>query len=292
MTTSPLVDLPQVCSRPVFIIGAPRSGTSALAWSLYQHPNFWTSQETEFLAPLFGGARLHEAYEVGTARPRTWLREQKVDRGEFFAYVGLGINALFTSRSGGKRWVDQTPGYTLLADTLADLFPGACFLHILRDGRSVVRSMTHFREAVGRGLSETGGLPSWARSFEGAVETWRSFVEAALAFCARQPQRSLTIVHEHLVADPPPGFQRILDFLGAPQDSGPANFFRSCRINSSFRPFQWGSRDAGDAASRPELLGAARAAWEEWTADQRAFFAAKAGDVLVAQGFATEAELA
>ncbi len=52
----------QICRRPVFIIGSPRSGTSVLAWALAQHKDFWTAGETDFLFHLFGQGRLETAW--------------------------------------------------------------------------------------------------------------------------------------------------------------------------------------------------------------------------------------
>src|SRR5262245_3379258 len=138
------VDLvrPAICPDPVFIIGSPRSGTSILSWSLAQHRQLWTSAESDFLYDLFGCGHLEKAFETTRGRPgSTWLREEAVDKREFYGCLGLGVNALFTSRAGGRRWIDQTPLYTMIADLLADVFPGAFFLHILRDGRRVVDSM-------------------------------------------------------------------------------------------------------------------------------------------------------
>ncbi len=260
----------QACGNPVFVIGAPRSGTSVLAWSLHQHPGFWTSDETEFLHRLFGGGRLKGTYSAATSRPRTWLRAHGVDREEFYKYVGLGVNALFTSRSKGKRWVDQTPAYTLMVDELAEMFPGASFVHILRDGRSVVRSMIHFHKSVGKSLHEANNLPPWANSFELAVETWCRYVTAARAFCERQPGRGLTVKNEELVANPDAEFERILEFLQAAAATGPANFFRTSRINSSFQPLQLGSAAPAAPAGGAAPLVSGEEAWLDRTDDSAA----------------------
>src|SRR5262249_8717023 len=134
---------PEICCNPVFIIGSPRSGTKILARSLAKHTRLWTSSaESNFLYHLFGGGHLENAFQTAGSRPSrphgTWLAKEGVAKSEFFRFVGLGLNALYASRSGGKRWIDHTPLYTLMVDTLSELFPGARFLHILRDGRRVV----------------------------------------------------------------------------------------------------------------------------------------------------------
>ena len=38
--------------RPIFIIGAPRSGTSITTWVLGQHPNIQTMPETGWIASM------------------------------------------------------------------------------------------------------------------------------------------------------------------------------------------------------------------------------------------------
>src|SRR6266487_3057314 len=138
-----------ISADPIFIIGSPRSGTTILAWSLAQHSQLWTSDESQILWDLFGDGRLNKNYQREGRPDGSWLRKQGIEKAEFLEFLGLGLNALFTSRSEGKRWIDQTPFYTLMVDDLVSLFPGAFFIHILRDGRAVVNSMIHYRDRFG-----------------------------------------------------------------------------------------------------------------------------------------------
>ena len=139
--------------------------------------------------------------------------------------LGLGINALISSKSDGKRWIDQSPTYTLVAAELSEMFPGARFLHILRDGTSVVHSMIN-----------SGFSTEWATDFEGACRTWSVFVGNASQFQEAHPERCLTVPYAALVEDPRELFGQILEFVHAAQHPGPATFFSSNRINSSFQP--------------------------------------------------------
>jgi hypothetical protein len=50
-------------SRPIFIIGAPRSGTSILTWALGQHSNIQPLEETNWIARL--GVSLGEVWKLG-----------------------------------------------------------------------------------------------------------------------------------------------------------------------------------------------------------------------------------
>jgi GT2 family glycosyltransferase len=272
-----------VCPNPVFIIGSPRSGTSILAHSLAQHPDFWTEAESDILFYLLGQGHLEKAFQTSRSRPDgAWLGRQGVDQREFLSYLGLGLNALFTSRSGGRRWVDQTPLYTLVVDLLADLFPGAYFLHILRDGRRVVHSMVNFsgafrNEETENRMEEAGRLPAWTRDFHDACRTWSRFVNIAMEFADRLPERVLTVRNEHLAADPEGGFRQILSFLGASYEPAPAHFFATHRINSSFR-------DKG-------ADGSPRDPWRDWTSEQQTIFEAQAGPTMETHGLIGESRL-
>src|SRR5579872_954601 len=109
----------EICQNPIFIIGSPRSGTSILARSLARHSDLWYSIEGQIFDRLFADRRLDEVYAHGSARSWSWIRRENVSREEFIEAAGLGINALYTSRSKGKRWIEKTPGNTLVASLLA-----------------------------------------------------------------------------------------------------------------------------------------------------------------------------
>jgi hypothetical protein len=272
----------RTCPNPVFVIGAPRSGTSVLPWALSHHWDFVTSEETEFLHGIFDQA--DAVYREACKDPRGFMNTHNISYEEFFASLGLGINALITSRSNGKRWIDQTPGYTTMVWILAAMFPGASFIHMLRDGRAVVNSMVHFG---GRPEARAAGkqLPGWATNFPLAVETWKHYVEFALDFCDRNPDRSLTVKNEDLMAQTGPEFKRIYAFLGAPHNASAAEFFRTSRVNSSFEPMVWGTGKRGVKPPAKAPKAAAEEAWRDWNDEQRATFTEIAGDLMKRLGY-------
>jgi hypothetical protein len=271
----PYLELAGICPNPVFIIGSPRSGTTALAHALGRHPELWVSKESYVLHQLFGKGRVDRVWSHNWDRATpSWLRAEGVERAEFFGFLGLGINALFSSRSQGRRWVDQTPLYTLMVDDLADMFPGASFLHIMRDGRSVVRSMSKFTDVFGslHGEVLSDEIPPWASDFRLACETWADCVERASRFGNAYPERCLAIRNEDLAADPEAGFTRIHVFLGVEPHGGPATSFGGRRINSSFR----------HGAPRPNDDD-----WDDWGVDLRQTFVEIAGPTFVRAGYAS-----
>ncbi len=271
--------LVRICPNPLFIVGSPRSGTTVLARSLAEHSELWASGESHLYSHLFAAGLAERAFDGAMLPPGpTLFRLESVSREEFLAYVGLGINALITSRSEGRRWIDHTPHYALIAGRLAEIFPGASFIHMLRDGREVVQSMLNFARsrhspAIARFAEQR---IAWASDMRPACETWRDHVEAAMAFCDAHPSRALVVRYEDLVAAPESTFRTIHAFLGLAEERGPARFLASRRFNSSF-----GARPRPSAAT----------VWQEWSLEDRGVFAEVAGTQMLRCGYSTPGEL-
>jgi Sulfotransferase family len=271
---APPASPPSICPNPVFVIGSPRSGTTVLARSLAQHSELWASAESDVLFFLFANGFVERGFDRAMEIPgQRWLRVEDVSREEFLAYLGIGINALMTSRSEGRRWLDHTPRYALIVETLAEVFPSASFLHILRDGREVVHSMLNFANAVPepsvkRFLRED--VP-WATDLRAACGEWSEHVEAAVKFRDKHPDRALTVRFEDLVAAPQATFRTVHEFLGIPDEEAPTRFFATTRINSSF--------DDGVRLSAGEL-------WETWEDERRNAFTEVAGATMLRCGYA------
>jgi hypothetical protein len=270
-----------VARRPIFIIGSPRSGTTILAWSLAQHSELWTSEETVIIEHLYARGHVDDAFNAVTAPPlKNWLKTEGVSEDELLRNLGIGMNALMSSRSGGKRWIDHTPSYTLIAELLSRMFPDALFLHIVRDGRQVVESMMHFVDAMQAESREAriagGYVPPWAGDFAVAAATWSHFVDTAANFVDQDPDRCMTVRLEELAADPEGSFSEILRFLQVSGlEGGPARYFRFHRLNSSF----------------PDCPAGAPNAWSGWRLDQKRVFMEEAGDSMIRLRLVEKAEV-
>lgn len=259
-----------VSRKPVFIIGSPRSGTSVLAWGLAQHSDFWTSGETDFIYHLYGQNHLEQAWHA-SGGDGGWMMRHGVDREEFMRAAGLSINMLISRRTSGRRWVDQSPTYTAMVSTIADMIPDALFVHIMRDGRNVVQSMV-----------TSGFNTPWATDFPEACRTWAWFVDRAVQFGAEAPDRYLALPYEFLSENPEACFAGLFEFLDAEYEEAPAEFLRTNRINSSYQP---------DGPRGRDYLGPPQP-WDQWSKQQRRLFAKHAGQTFVEHRFGTEQELA
>ncbi len=213
-------------TRPVFIIGSARSGTSILTWSLGQHPNIYPLEETVWIGKFGNWAR--RAYEIGASRgARSHISGMGIERSRFMAKFGEAINDLILEHrklpandvsedasfalvrrvsDPKQRWVDGTPENSSFAMELHALFPGAQFIHLLRDPVAVIRSLGNFNQAGGTSQAADDACRIWLRQVGGsrAAET-------------RLPPGSIMrLAHRDLEQSPEEAVRRCLDFLHEP----------------------------------------------------------------------------
>lgn len=214
---------PDIDPGPVFVIGAPRSGTSVLGWSLNEHPNLTCGPESEIFIQQFGFGRLVRDYRAALRRPDGLIAQKQVALHEYAKYLGVGISELYSDLLGGQRWIDTTPRHVLMARELSLLQPTARFLFLLRNGKDVVQSLTH------------SGFRVWsAHSFTLAALTWRTYIKAGLSFAEAHPMRCRTLRYETLQQMDQDAWADLLAFLQLDHEPRCRTFLESHVINSSF----------------------------------------------------------
>lgn len=117
-------------SRPVFVLGAPRSGTTML---------FQLLKASDELAGLPGEG--HDLWRLFHHPRRRGWRSDEVGAGEVRPGERRFVNAYFYAHIGTQRLVEKTPENCLRIPYLLDLFPDAVFLIIKRDPCDVVNSL-------------------------------------------------------------------------------------------------------------------------------------------------------
>lgn len=145
--------------KPVFILGAPRSGTTFLA-SLLQRTHYGAPFETHFITKYYKKlgqyGDIHQLSNfnrllndiLSERAVMQWKLDLKADEffkelGEGFSYADLADQLCLkaANKIGLKGWGDKTPNYLGDVDILSELFPDSKYLYIVRDGRDVALSL-------------------------------------------------------------------------------------------------------------------------------------------------------
>ena len=229
-----------IANDPIVLFGAPRSGTTFLNELLNAHPEVHITHEMR----LFAWA--HETLVEAKKKQRLLVTDREEFTEHATKYFAGLIRDFYAAQWPHVRyWGDKNPHYADVwnrgcLDTVRRIFPGAKFIHIIRDGRDVVASLIRRKHADGS---------SWA-DIENAAWTWQDHVTIGSAFGRKiGPESYFEIRYEDLVADGLSGARDIFGFLGIPLDPAVEQF---CLAQQAARsPFSSPTRDlsAGGAAS-------------------------------------------
>ena len=176
----------------VFVLGAPRSGTTWVLKVLEEHPDVVAATVDNLDAKINDNITL-ETNIFNSTRPFT-------DAHIRWKFYQLSL------RNPGKVIVEKTPIHLLFADRIRDVFSEAVFVLILRDGRDVVNSLLH----VGRDTNSFWkGAPD---TLEKAATLWNKYANAAIN-CINV-HNPMEIRYEDLVDEPVGSFSQQFSKLG------------------------------------------------------------------------------
>lgn len=215
--------LSQLAEGPIFVVGQPRSGTTWVYDILTAHPDATGVLESWLFTPEHGLA--------GPASTAHWDAE-KVERYTALTGGPLGLNQLVSRnemisdvRELASRWlgralkphhrflVEKSPPHLASVAFIAEVFPEARFVNVLRDGRDVVVST----RAAARSWN-----PAWRHRREGSVynaaQMWRHAVAMSRELGSTLGERYLEIRYEAIQEDRPGMVRRLFDFCGMPCD--------------------------------------------------------------------------
>lgn len=266
---------------PFFVVGCPRSGTTLLANLLRSHPDLAIPPESHFL-PLYYRAWGDPPSERAARRLARrilalhWVRRFELDLApDDFAdcrRYGALVERIYgelVRREGARRWGDKTPGYALHLPTIAEVFPDAQFVHIVRDGRDVACSLIQTR--IG------------PRRVATAAPLWQRYVETAQRDgSALETEHYHEVRYEALLRDPEATLRGVCAFLGAPFD---VHVLAPTAIDLDRFPDVFGPR-RGRQLSATEIVRENSGHWRRtMTAEEIDRFESVAGDLLVRLGY-------
>ena len=206
----------QAESHPIFIVGAPRSGTTLLSAMLSSHPRIAIAPETHFIAhdyrtqstaDLSDDCVLADVWNHFVDGP--WFEHLGIDaqlvldefrqrRHRSFPTLFATVLDAYSKAVNKPRWGEKTPGHYLHVDTIYEWFPGARILTIIRDPRAVCASLTQ--------------VP-WGNRYV-TFHSKRWLDAAAMLKRYQYDARMLTVSYEKLVHNPVDELRAICSFLG------------------------------------------------------------------------------
>jgi len=210
-------------AKQVFILGAPRSGTTFLA-SLLARTRFKAPFETHFIPKYY--KKLTEYGDLNQFSNFSSLLDDILSERAVMQWkLNLKYEVFFTSFNGHvsydelvdklcsmKRndngdgcWGEKTPWYLQELGVIYELFPNAKYIYIVRDGRDVALSL----------LKKEWG----PNNIYACAEYWRTLnKESPILAELKEKGQLLELRYEDLLDDTEEYVQRFYEFLAEPYD--------------------------------------------------------------------------
>lgn len=230
-------------TRLALVVGCPRSGTTWLENMLLAHPaaaGLPTGETFAFLAARGLWAEVEARSELDAALRRFYDR-----------VFGAAL-----ARAGADVYVEKTPAHAFYLREIVSLYPDARVVHVVRDGRDVVRSLLAYQHGTADAAH--------------AARQWRDSLAAVAAASPAVPHLR-EVRYEDLRADPVGHVGALLRWIGCDADDDVAREV---------------ARRAGQRVQQPTPAGR-----ELRTAQLQAIYR-ESGEALVAAGYLPAAELA
>lgn len=207
--------------EPVFVVGMNGSGTTMLLDNLGRHSLLYAfPRETRLIPYLIANQHRFGDLEKDENFRKLWQEvlgltvfesvngykklSLPADWREYprsLAAVLDGVFRCFSVREGKQRWCEKTPQHVQNIQQLAELFPLARFIHVVRDGRDAAASFSR----------------RWHRTPELTVFRWKKVVgEGHRQGQLLGPERYMEVRYEDLTTSPEHWLQEICRFLAVP----------------------------------------------------------------------------
>ncbi|MGC9216727.1 tetratricopeptide repeat-containing sulfotransferase family protein [Acidithiobacillus sp.] len=209
-------------SRPVFIVGMPRSGTSLLEQMLSSHPAVHGAGEVEEMGRI--------VEELGGGDYALWPRRAALLDEHSLATLARRYLHIVTADAGSAlRVTDKMPHNFVRLGLIALLFPRARVIHIRRDPRDTCLSIF---------LHHFVGHHPYANHLEDLAHHYLFYQRLMAHWRKVLPLPLLEVSYEDLTAAPEAEVHRILDFLELPWDPAVLQFYANRRAVLTSSRFQ------------------------------------------------------
>ena len=251
-------------SRPVFIIGCGRSGTTILGKILSKHKNVtYLNEPRKLWFSVYPETDIwsHEAYQrdgklLLTEDDASKSKNKKISR--IFRYE--------TFKSGNPVLVEKLPINSFRLYFIKSIFPDARFIYIYRNGLEVARSIEKlvdkgwfgsksykWKKLTEYALSKSDlrDLPAMCvTNYDRGLLEWRLSVDATVNFLSSlSPENYYELKYNRLIEHPVRTVSEILNFIGVGLDPIVINFASNNLVRKSKK------LDRGKISQREHIIG-------------------------------------
>lgn len=181
--------------RIVFVVGAPRSGTTLLQRILAIHDHFFSIEKESSFFALSNIFTRYNLLGISKSENIQLFQTSK----DIIDYIDKAI-ALLESNNSGSIYVDKAPQHVLHINKLLKFFPNSKIIHIYRDGRDCYCSAVNHPY-----------IPQ-NRSIKTFASYWKRCIKSG--YSENNHSRIFQISYEQFTREPQKIIHNIMNFLG------------------------------------------------------------------------------
>lgn len=242
------VDAPTIDAAPIFVTGAPRSGTTLVEQILASHSFVEGGGELAIVQPQVSGVLTSQVAGQGAG--------DKAILAKCAEFISDYVSELKKRFPDARHVTDKSISSYAILGFLLKVMPNARFIVVRRDPRDNALSIYKNQFSIGqhRYANKLEHIAAFLRQFEDFVEFWRE----------RCPNAFYEIRYEDLIADPEAQSRALVEAAGLPWEDACLSFYETKREVKTLSANQ----------VRQPMYSSSVGAWKKFEADMQPFLKA------------------
>ncbi|MEE9493230.1 MAG: sulfotransferase [Gammaproteobacteria bacterium] len=202
-------------TKPIFIVGMPRSGTTLVEQIISSHPDVYGAGELSLIGEIAEKLPLSSGRVADYPADIIGLTQQITDD------AAADYLSAIEKLSGGNslRVIDKLPGNFMHLGLISLLFPGARIIHCKRDPLDTCLSCYTQNFSGHDYIHDLSHLGGFYREYLSLMSHWKTVL----------PMPVLEVQYEHIIANTEEESGRLIEFCGLPWSDACLQFYENKR---------------------------------------------------------------